>query len=89
MTLRRRRGQQHWSQHPERMYQSTPLGFDPETLARMAEIGSRERREARYRDAIKTRCMREEISSRRKLTIEQSIDAWRPAILECDGTVQP
>ena len=69
------------------MHKFSPLGLEPETLARMAELGSRERMESAARRKIKTRIMNDRSKALR--TLEESIDEWRPEILQGDGTVQP
>lgn len=69
------------------MHQFSPLGLEPKTLARMAELGSRERMESAARGKIKTRLMNDRPRGVR--TLEESIDEWRPDILQGDGTVQP
>lgn len=67
------------------------LGLEPETLARMAILGSRVRLEAYYREIVKTRIMNDGVrrDGLRRMTIEEAVDEWRPEILEGDGTVQP
>ena len=64
-----------------------PLGLEPKTLARMAKLRSRERMEAAARAKLKTRRMNDRPIHH--ITLEESVDEWRPEILEGDGTVQP